>query len=117
MARDGSRVFIVEDEIILSLELDGRLGCLIAGRAASLHDALGKADRLDFDLAIVDLELGRQSGEPVIEAVTRRRIPMIITSGYDLPQAHARHKLLPKPYTLEDLRLAVDCALSGGHRQ
>jgi DNA-binding NtrC family response regulator len=119
MARDGSRVFVAEDEIILSLELEhmlGLLGCLVAGKAASLHDALGKAERLDFDLAIVDLKLGRQSGEPVVDAVARRRIPLIITSGYELDW-HGAHALLPKPFTLEKLRLAVSFALDGGHRR
>jgi CheY-like chemotaxis protein len=118
MARAGTRVFVVEDEIIVSMELEhmlGLLGCHVAGSAGSLHDALDKARRLEFDLAVVDLKLGRQSGEPVVEAVARRRIPLIITSGYDLGEAGQRghHMVLPKPFTLEELRLAVSSAVDG----
>jgi DNA-binding response OmpR family regulator len=122
MARVSTRVFVVEDEIIVSMELEhmlSQLGCHVLGTAGSLHDAIEKARRLEFDLAIVDLKLGRQSGEPVVEAVARRQIPLIITSGDELGEADKLgiHMLLPKPFTLEELRLAVSFALSERHGQ
>jgi ActR/RegA family two-component response regulator len=78
LVRAGTWVFVVEDETIQAMELDdmlARLGCRVAGNAASLRDALDKARRLEFDLAIVDLKLGSHSGEAVVDEVARRRIP------------------------------------------
>jgi len=119
LVRAGTWVFVVEDETIQAMELDdmlARLGCRVAGNAASLRDALDKARRLEFDLAIVDLKLGSHSGEAVVDEVARRRIPLIITSGYDLRASgkHSGHMLLPKPFTLEELRLAISFALGEG---
>jgi DNA-binding NarL/FixJ family response regulator len=96
-----------------------QLGCHVVGTAGSLHDALDKVGRLEFDLGIVFLKLGRQSGEPVAEAVALRQIPLVITSGYELGEAGKLgiHMLLLKPFTLEELRLAVSLALSGSNGQ
>jgi DNA-binding response OmpR family regulator len=91
------------------------LGCHVAGKAVSLPGGLDGARRLEFDLAIVDLNLGGQNARPIVEEIAHRRIPLIIMSGYDLSQSGERnaHMLLPKPYTLEELRLAISFALDG----
>jgi DNA-binding NarL/FixJ family response regulator len=71
----GARVLIVEDEAMLSLNLAAilrDLGCVVAGTADKLDDALRLARTSDFDVALLDVgkscQLDRcpfdQSGAP-----------------------------------------------------
>lgn len=56
----GARVFILEDEALIALELTDRLSALgyeIVGRAASGEVALGLIEKLCPDIALVDIHL------------------------------------------------------------
>jgi CheY-like chemotaxis protein len=116
----GIRVLVVEDQLLQLMALEGMLeslACDVVATASSVHDGLSKAAALDFDIAIVDLKLRGQSAQPILEEVARRRIPMIVASGYDLsawqggPDFCGEYVLLQKPFTLDELRSAVVYAL------
>jgi CheY-like chemotaxis protein len=121
LLRAGTRVFVVEDDVILLMMLEEMLfdlGCTTVGSARSLNDGLEKARTLDFDLAIVDLHLRGQDSGPIVELVASRGIPLLVTShqiSSSVGHFYRRgpHMRLAKPFTLEQLRLAIGFALGG----
>ena len=71
----GAHVLVVEDEAILSLNLEDillDLGCVVAGTADKLDDALQIARTSDFDVALLDVNLGGKRVDPVAEAIRAR---------------------------------------------
>ena len=65
-AQPPSRVLIVEDELMIRILLEDMLrdlGYAIAGEAGRVDEALEVANKVDFDLAILDVNL---NGEPVL---------------------------------------------------
>ena len=99
----GLRVFVAEDEVLLSMLLEEMLddlACTIVGPYATLSAAMAGAAGDDFDVALVDLNLVGESAEPVLEALATRGVPFAIasgaaTSGYSI--------VLNKPYGFDDL--------------
>src|SRR5215470_6460260 len=95
----GARVLVVEDEAMLSLNLEAMLldlGCIVAGTADKLEDALQMARTSDFDVALLDINIGGKRVDPVAEVVRARRIPVIFISGYG--RTAASGLVLEKPY-------------------
>ncbi len=97
------RVLIVEDEPILAFALEGLLveaGFEIAGVATRLEKALTLIERGVCDAAILDANLAGISAGPVASALTVRRLPFLILSGYSrdqLPSAFSGALCLQKP--------------------
>ena len=113
-----TKVFVVDDEVIILMSLRSmleELGCEVSGTATSLADGLRLAATVEADLAIVDLSLAGRRALPVIEALTRRNIPVVASSGYDLTGMDGIqvHGTLPKPYSLSQLEAAVKAVLDG----
>ena len=76
---------VVEDEAMLSLNLEAMLldlGCVVAGTADKLDDALHMARTSDFDVALLDLNIGGKRVDPVAEAIRARGIPIVFVTGY-----------------------------------
>ena len=72
----GAHVLVVEDEAILSGKLEAMLldlGCVVAGTADKLDDALQIARTSDFDVALLDVNLGGKRVDPVAEALSPRQ--------------------------------------------
>jgi DNA-binding response OmpR family regulator len=110
----GKRVIIVEDEPLLSMELESLLtahGCKIAGTAGTLEKAKVLVERTDCDVALLDLTLG---GQPVIEVaakLTQRNVPFAFVSGYGrevLPEGFKDALLLTKPVHIGNLIAAIE---------
>src|SRR5712675_3612303 len=75
----GLRVFVVEDEAMVSMLIEDTLadiGCSVAGTAARLDEAMNKATSLDFDLAILDVNLNGVRAYPLAEVLAKRGIPL-----------------------------------------
>lgn len=119
----GTKVFVVDDDAIILMALRSmleELGCEVSGAATSLDDGVRLAATVDADMAIVDLSLAGRRALPVIEALARRNIPVVASSGYDLAGMDGAgmagievHGTLPKPYSLTQLEAAVKAALDG----
>ena len=81
----GLRVLIVEDDVMISMlvrDMLGDVGCVVAGAALDLDEALDMIERLGFDCAILDVDLG---GAPSFPAADRRRdraIPFAYATGH-----------------------------------
>src|SRR5260370_14008122 len=81
----GARVLVVEDEAMLSLNLEAMLldlGCVVAGTADKLDDALQMARTSDFDVALLDINLGGKRADPVADAIRARGTPIVFVTGY-----------------------------------
>jgi DNA-binding response OmpR family regulator len=112
----GARVLVVEDEAMLSLELEAMLldmGCVIAGTAAKLDDALRIARSCEFDVALLDVNLGGKRVDPVAEAIRARGTPIIFVTGYG--KTAASGLVLAKPYDAAALEGMLSEALGIPH--
>jgi len=124
------RVLIVEDESQVSLLLQDMLqdlGHTVSGVAPSLRTALATAAGVPSDLAIVDIGLAGDGGDGVQTAVELRQrfgVPAVLMTGATVNRLDAQVRtaqavgFLRKPYTLEDLRRALETASAslGGSR-
>jgi CheY-like chemotaxis protein len=108
----GARVLVVEDEVMLSLNLEAMLldlGCVVAGAADKLDDALQIARTSDFDVALLDVNLGGKRVDPVAEAIRARGIPIVFITGYG--KTAASGLVLEKPYDAAALERMLNEAL------
>ncbi len=107
----GLRILIVEDEFLVSVVLEDDLrqaGAEIVGPFSSLSAALAGAERRDFDIALLDINLDGTMVYPLADALLARAMPFLFLSGYtvaDLPARFAAQRRLSKPY---DPRRLVD---------
>jgi DNA-binding response OmpR family regulator len=103
---------VVEDEAMLSLNLETMLlerGCVVAGTADKLDDALHIARSSEFDVALLDVNLGGKRVDPVAEAVRARGIPIAFVTGYG--KTAASGLVLAKPYDAAALERMLNEAL------
>lgn len=113
-----TKVFVVDDEIIILMSLRSMLEELdhvVVGTATSLDEGVRLAGTVEADVAIVDLSLAGRKAQPIIELLVQRKIPVIASSGYDLAGMDGMtvHGKLQKPYTLGQLEAAVKSAVDG----
>jgi CheY-like chemotaxis protein len=113
----GPRVFIAEDSVLISLDLEAILegiGCNIVGVSSSIGQSLHVIERDDIDVAVIDHLLDDGTSEPLTRALTAKAIPFVICTG-SAPQAIACHPGAPvlyKPYNTEDVcRVVSELAL------
>lgn len=103
------RILIVEDEPMIALDLQDLLedaGFDVVGVAGKLDTALALIDSAAFDAAILDANLGGVSSGPAGEALTARRVPFIVLSGYSLKQQESvfpKAPFIQKPCRPEQL--------------
>ena len=118
-AAAGKRILVVEDEAMIRMLLADmleELGFTIAGEAGRIEEALAAAKTLDFDLAILDVNLNGATIAPVAAALAERRRPFVFATGYglnDLPEGFRDRPALRKPFQMEELRSTMEKALAG----
>lgn len=99
-----SRVLIVEDEALPAMELASLLsdaGFDVVGPAASVRTALRCLEEsAGCDAALLDVNLGSETSEPIARKLIAAKIPFLAISGYSgdqLPAIFAGIRFLPKP--------------------
>jgi len=108
-----SLVLLVEDDAIIALTtqmLLEEIGVEEVRVAGSVADALVHVAETRFDLAVLDLNLGKETSLPVAEQLFAQFVPVIFATGYGdigLPEAYRSARILSKPYRLDDLRRAI----------
>lgn len=107
-------ILIVEDEAIIALDLEERVGELgydVFRTVASVAEGLKALEAGTPSLAIVDMNLAGHSSRPIAEALSARGVPMIFSTGYadtrDLPEPLARAPRLSKPISQTDLERTI----------
>jgi DNA-binding response OmpR family regulator len=83
------RVLVVEDDALLGLDLAQQLtdaGLEVVGPATSVAKAFILMGKTDCDVAVLDVNLGNETAEPVALELRARRTPFIVLSGYSTEQ-------------------------------
>jgi DNA-binding NarL/FixJ family response regulator len=107
----GRRLMIVEDEYLVARDLAGslrELGVEVVGPAGTVNDALLllEAEGTTIDAAVLDINLREDRVYPVADALTRRGVPFVFATGYDvltIPETYATVPRCEKPVDKAEL--------------
>jgi CheY-like chemotaxis protein len=110
-------ILIVEDEPLIAMMLedflDG-LGHNVAGAVDCVEDALARVAEGGFDVAILDVHLRDGAAAwPVADALADKGVTFLVATGglvEPLPARHAQAPMLPKPYTIDGVKSALEAA-------
>ena len=92
------RVLVVEDEPLIAMDIAHTLaeaGYDVIGPAGSVAEALSLIALSGCDAAVLDVNLGAETAEPVARELIRRGTPYIATSGYTREQQPEIMRLAP----------------------
>ena len=109
----GCRVLLVEDEYYIADDLCQALegcGAEVVGPVPSLDKALPLAESERLTCAVLDINLRGESGLKVAEALHRRNVPFVYSTGYSstsVPDNLKGAAHLEKPFRVEELLHAV----------
>jgi CheY-like chemotaxis protein len=108
---------IVEDDFIIADDLKhtvGQLGYACAGVAASGEEAVSKAREVLPDIVLMDIRLrGKMNGADAARIIRKERpVPVVFLSAF-VPNIEGERgcAFVPKPFSVEQLRLAMDLAI------
>lgn len=114
MSSHQPRVFVVEDETLVLINLEDMLadlGCTVVAQAMRLADAERLAALVDEpDVAILDVNIGGTLVFPAARILAERGVPILFATGYGrdgLPPEWQDHKVIMKPYTQRDVAEAL----------
>ncbi len=113
------RVLIVDDEMLICMTLQDvleDLGCVVTAVCTNLQQALDQSNRLDFDIAILDVNLNGEEVTPVSATLHDRDIPFVFSTGYGrsgIPQQYSHYPLIEKPFRDTDLLATLHLAMQG----
>lgn len=120
MSRDDkARILIVEDDPLIGLDLAvelERAGFAVVGVAPSVAKALQLFAQQGCDLAILDVNLGRETSAPIASTLADARVPFIGVTGYHIdqcPPEFSRAPVLSKPFQTTRLLAEMNRQLSG----
>jgi DNA-binding response OmpR family regulator len=117
-ARDGPRVFLVEDEFLVSLSLEQDLsegGYTVVGPFADLQSARQAAASETFDLALLDVNVNGERIYPLADELAARGVPIVLLTGYgvmDLPERFRAWPRVAKPHSTALLLKEIERVLS-----
>jgi DNA-binding response OmpR family regulator len=115
----AARVLLVEDETLIALLLEDMLealGYTVAEVSAQLEAGLAAAERIDIDIAVLDVNLGGHIRSfPIADRLRMRGIPFLFTTGHGkagLELAYPDAPVVQKPFRMSELRLALEQTLA-----
>ena len=103
----GTRILLVEDEPLIAMDVIATLsdaGCDVVGPATTLATARARIAAADFDVALLDANLGGEPVNDLAAALTRLNIPFAFLTGYGragLPETFREAPMIAKPFTRE----------------
>ncbi|MDO8979769.1 MAG: response regulator [Afipia sp.] len=117
----GSRtsILLVEDEVMIRMmvaDMLEELGYTIAGEAGDIDEGVRLVQAVDFDIAILDVNVNGRVITPVAEAVQMRGLPFVFATGYGaqgLPEKFRDRPTLQKPFQIETLARTIETVLKG----
>ena len=113
----GAAVFLVEDDALIRMmiaEMVEELGHRVAAEAGNIHDAEPLARTAEFDLGILDINIGNLNIAPIAEIIAARGLPFIFVSGYgsaEKPLLFRDRPVLQKPFLISSFAAMIDAAL------
>ncbi|CAO4195145.1 response regulator [Methylorubrum extorquens] len=114
---EGRRVLLVEDESMVAMLAEDMLldlGCAVVV-AMRLDQALAQLKDGDFDLAVLDVNLGSTRSYPVADALFDRCVPFLFATGYGLEGVEQDYRVVPvmqKPYRQAQLQHLLEHLLT-----
>lgn len=108
------RILIVEDEPLTAFDNEVMLadaGYEVVATLDNFDDAIARLDREKLDLILSDMRLsGKRTGMDLARAAKERGVPVLFSTGFDLPEEAATLAIgcLRKPYSERQLRSALD---------
>lgn len=103
----GLRILLVEDEMLVCMDIEDMLtgfGCTIVGPAARVAQALLILEKEEIDIALLDVNLGREQSYPIIDLLIARGIPFLLSTGYaEIDSPYDRCPRIQKPYSDQQL--------------
>jgi DNA-binding response OmpR family regulator len=106
----GVRVLLVEDDGDFApdlLEVVRAFGCRIAGWAPRLPEAFALSATRDFDVALLDINIGGHSVQPFAAHVRQKGKPMVFVTGSRGVFAQADEMIVYKPFEPDELKRAM----------
>jgi CheY-like chemotaxis protein len=106
---DNRRILLAEDEYMLADDLRQELedaGATVLGPVPDLGAAPELLGAEAVDGAVLDIDLSSETSYPVADALLRRRIPLVFTTGYDaaaLPERYRGVVRYEKPVRVGDV--------------
>ena len=113
VALSGCRVLLVEDEVLIGMVLEDildMLGCALAGSAATMEEAWRLAEASEFDVAVLDVNIGSEPVYPLADAIRERGIAVVFATGSlpdSLPERFGDCPVLEKPYVYAGVEAAL----------
>jgi CheY-like chemotaxis protein len=107
------RILIVEDDVMIRMLLEDMLvdlGYVVASSVGRIDEAIAIARDGDFDIAILDVNVGGELVYPVAEVLAARGLPFAFSTGYGergMPEAYRDRPTLQKPFQLDGLEQAL----------
>jgi hypothetical protein len=121
-------VFLVEDEVVIGMMLADmieQLGHRVVAEAATIQDGQTLAQTANYELAVLNINIGGHRIDPVAEIIDRRGLPFFFVSGYGSggrPEQFSDRRLLQKPVmtwklgdTITSILSISDIECAGGH--
>ncbi len=118
-AASGRRVLVVEDEPLIAAGIAEILelgGFQVIGPAGGVREALWLLEHEGCDTAVLDVNLGAETSEPITLELIRTGIPFVVVSGYSrdqLPAFFRSAPLIPKPLQAAVLQAQIKSCLVG----
>jgi len=107
------RVLVVEDEFLVGEMLVHQLvkhGCEVVGPFPRLEKILPMVDELEFDVALLDLNLAGKLSFPLAEKLAAKGVPYIFLTGYTdsfFPPKYRSAPRLTKPCNDAELHAKI----------
>ncbi|HEX7883076.1 MAG TPA: response regulator [Afipia sp.] len=118
-AGSQTSILLVEDEVMIRMmvaDMLEELGYTIAGEAGDIDEGIRLVQAVDFDIAILDVNVNGKVITPVAEAVHMRGLPLVFATGYGvqgLPEKFRDRPTLQKPFQIETLARTIETVLKG----
>jgi CheY-like chemotaxis protein len=120
-AATGRRVLVVEDEPVIAAGIAAMLepaGFEVIGPASGVKEALSLLEHEGCDTAVLDVNLGNETSEPVARELIRSGTPYVVMSGYSREQLPGFFRAAPfihKPLQAAVLRSEIKrCLMTTG---
>jgi PAS domain S-box-containing protein len=97
-ATGSKRVLVVEDEALIAIEIADILsdaGFTVIGPVGSVAHALALIERSGCEAAVLDINLGDGTSEPIARVLSASATPFVTISGYSREQQPAAFKNAP----------------------
>ena len=115
------RILVVEDSAVLAHALAKAFndsGFEVIGPVGTVADALELIEEVDCDAAVLDVNLGNETADPIARKLLARATPFVTLTGYTQEQLSPVFDGVPvltKPVRAQTLLAALNRCLESGH--